>query len=59
MTLEEFMDVCELSLCVWVTDFGHPYSYRQPTEDDLKRKIMRVVGAHQGAISIVLRKAEK
>lgn len=58
MTLEEFMDVCELSLVVWVTDYGAPYSYRQPTEADFKRKIMRVVAAHQGAISIVLRKAE-
>lgn len=61
MTIEDLIDHLELSLVVWVSDFccGAPGGYRRPSEEDMKRKIMRIVGAHQGALYVVLRKAEK
>lgn len=60
MTLDEFIDLCEISLRVWVHDFscGTISAPRQPSEADMKRKVMRVIAAHQGCISVVLKKAE-
>lgn len=60
MTLEEFMDYCEMSLALWVRDFscGYISDYRSPTEEDMKRKVMRVVGANNGCLYVVLKKAE-
>lgn len=60
MTLEEFIDMCELSLCILVADYtpSHFYSYRIPTESDFKRKVMRVFCANCGVIYIILRKSE-
>lgn len=58
MTLEEFIDLCELSLGIMVKDYGTPDFYRLPTEADFRRKIMRVVSAAPFTIYIVLRKTE-
>lgn len=59
MTLEEFLDLCELSLVIMVADFysGRPGPFRQPSEEDMKRKIMRVLSAGPGFINVVLKKA--
>lgn len=60
MTLEEFIDMCELSLCILVADYtpSHSYLFRLPTKADFKRKIMRVVSANYGEIFIVLKNSE-